>query len=89
MEPFKDSVPTVTATDAPTQPRRSAVERAAQQLRQEILECGEGALLGSEDELIKQLGISRPTLRKTARLLEREQPHTGAPIRSPSLLYLT
>jgi len=89
VEPFKDRVPTVAATGAPTQPRRSAGERAAQQLRQEILECGEGTLLGSEDELMKQFGISRPTLRQTARLLEHEQPHTGAPIRSLSLLYLT
>ena len=45
MEPdksshFRDRVPTVTATGAQTQPRWSAVERAAQQLRQEILECG-------------------------------------------------
>ena len=34
---------------------RATKERAAQQLRQEILECGEGALLGSDAELMKPL----------------------------------
>lgn len=53
--------------------RRSAVQRAAEALRAEILDSPDGALLGSEDGLLNRLGVSRPTLRQTARLLEQEQ----------------
>ncbi len=53
--------------------RRTAVQRAADALREEILSAGDGALLGSEDDLLRRLGVSRPTLRQTARLLEHEQ----------------
>jgi GntR family transcriptional regulator, transcriptional repressor for pyruvate dehydrogenase complex len=56
-----------------SQSPRTAVQRAADMLREEILDAADGALLGSEDELLSRLGISRPTLRQTARLLEHEQ----------------
>ncbi len=51
----------------------SAAYRAARALRAEILTREQGAALGSEDELTARLGVSRPTLRQAARLLEHEQ----------------
>jgi len=54
-------------------PPRSAVQRAADVLREEILHSGDGTRLGSEDDLLLRLAVSRPTLRQTARLLEQEQ----------------
>jgi len=42
-------------------------------LREEILTRGEGAFLGSEEELLSRYGVSRPTFRQTARVLENEQ----------------
>lgn len=54
-------------------PPRTAVQRAADALREEILSVPDGALLGSEDSLLRRLHVSRPTLRQTARLLEHEQ----------------
>ena len=53
--------------------RESAAYRAARTLRAEILTLEQGDPLGSEDELVAKLGISRPTLRQAARLLEHEQ----------------
>lgn len=55
------------------QATQSAAHRAAHALREEILEREDGELLGSEDELMRRLGVSRPTLRQAARLLEHEQ----------------
>ena len=55
------------------QPSRTAVQRTADALRDEILQAGDGARLGSEDDLLNRLSVSRPTLRQTARLLEQEQ----------------
>ena len=55
------------------QPSRTAVQRTADALREEILQAGDGARLGSEDDLLTRLSVSRPTLRQTARLLEQEQ----------------
>jgi GntR family transcriptional regulator, transcriptional repressor for pyruvate dehydrogenase complex len=55
---------------------RSAPRETADILREEILnhfEDGEEWLLGSEDDMIKMLGVSRPTLRQAARMLEQEQ----------------
>src|SRR5690625_2764397 len=55
------------------QPRnKSIIDTAAAQLRTLVLSVDEDTLLGSEEELIKQLGVSRATVRQVARLLERE-----------------
>jgi GntR family transcriptional repressor for pyruvate dehydrogenase complex len=51
----------------------SAVQSAATALRIEALARPDGSLLGSEDELTVRFGISRPTLRQAARLLEHQQ----------------
>lgn len=55
---------------------RSAPRETADILREEILSHASGGeewLLGSEDEMIRMLGVSRPTLRQAARMLEQEQ----------------
>jgi GntR family transcriptional regulator, transcriptional repressor for pyruvate dehydrogenase complex len=55
---------------------RSAPRETADILREEILgNTGDGGewLLGSEDDMIRMLGVSRPTLRQAARMLEQEQ----------------
>lgn len=52
--------------------RKSPIERAAAQLRVIALAADEGTILGSEDDLIAKLGVSRPTVRQVARLLEIE-----------------
>lgn len=55
---------------------RSAPRETADILREEILSRdadGEEWLLGSEDDMIRMLGVSRPTLRQAARMLEQEQ----------------
>jgi len=44
-----------------------------QALRQEIIAVADGAYLGSEAELLVRLGVSSPTLRQAARLLEQQQ----------------
>ena len=50
------------------------VQRAVEALRKQILSVPhDNPFLGSEDELIATLGISRPTFRQAARLLEHEQ----------------
>ena len=51
---------------------RMAIGIAADRLRSIVLQSEEGALIGSEDALIAQLGCSRSTVRQVARLLERE-----------------
>lgn len=55
---------------------KSAPHETAGALREEIL-AHDGVeqewLLGSEDELMGQLGVSRPTLRQASRILEQEQ----------------
>jgi DNA-binding FadR family transcriptional regulator len=51
----------------------TAVAAAANVLREEILTRPDGARLGSEDDLLAQLDVSRPTLRQAARLLEAEE----------------
>lgn len=51
----------------------SAARSAARILREEILSSPEGQFLGSEDELMEKLGVSRPTFRQAARLLDHEQ----------------
>jgi len=58
---------------APIQSSSVAVT-AAKALRNEILRRSDGDMfLGSEDDLIQRLGISRPTFRQAARLLEYEE----------------
>jgi GntR family transcriptional repressor for pyruvate dehydrogenase complex len=44
----------------------------ADAMREIVLESESGALLGSEDELVAQFGVSRPTFRQAARILEAE-----------------
>lgn len=51
----------------------TAVVRAAAQLREIILGGEDGAYLGSEEQLIERLGVSRPTFRQAARILDHEQ----------------
>jgi DNA-binding FadR family transcriptional regulator len=53
-------------------PAQSAIDLAATRLRAAVLEAPDGTLLGSEEALQKRLGVSRPTMRQAARLLERE-----------------
>lgn len=49
----------------------SAVDLAARELREIALACEDGAFLGSEDELVVRLGVSKPTLRQaTARVAQ-------------------
>jgi GntR family transcriptional repressor for pyruvate dehydrogenase complex len=51
----------------------TAVDATVDVLRDEILDLADGEWLGSEDDLLERLGISRPTLRQAARLLEAEE----------------
>jgi DNA-binding FadR family transcriptional regulator len=51
---------------------KSAIEAAASRLRAMVLATDADSLLGSEEELIAKLGVSRATVRQVARLLERE-----------------
>lgn len=51
---------------------KSTIEAAAARLRSIVLATREGALLGSEDDLVLRLEVSRATVRQVARLLERE-----------------
>lgn len=48
------------------------ITTAASALREIIWSAAEGQLLGSEEDLTAMLGVSRPTVRQVARLLERE-----------------
>lgn len=52
--------------------KKTAIELAAERLREIVLEADEGAFIGSEETLITQLGCSRSTVRQVARVLERE-----------------
>jgi DNA-binding FadR family transcriptional regulator len=51
----------------------SAVRKATHALRAAVFKCGDGELLGSEDDLILRFGVSRPTLRQAAALVAQEQ----------------
>ncbi len=58
----------------PADDRRSAVDRVASLLREEILGIEQAdVLIGSEDTLMARTGVSRPTLRQAIRVLEYEQ----------------
>jgi GntR family transcriptional regulator, transcriptional repressor for pyruvate dehydrogenase complex len=50
----------------PVQKKASAVASAAERLRRLSMEKEEGAFLGSEEDLIAELGVSRPTLRQAS-----------------------
>jgi DNA-binding FadR family transcriptional regulator len=63
---------------APKQPpdpstKLSTVQVVVETLREEILSRQDGELLGSEDELLQQLGVSRPTFRQASKIIESEQ----------------
>ncbi|MDE2462619.1 MAG: FadR family transcriptional regulator [Alphaproteobacteria bacterium] len=65
---------TSTPTNAPTPDFvEPAVRLVVRRLRAEILAQPEGASLGAEQELLQRLGVSRPTLRQAARVLEYQQ----------------
>lgn len=51
----------------------SAVEQAASRLRNMSMATEEGALLGSEEDLMNTLGVSRPTLRQAAALVAQDR----------------
>lgn len=51
---------------------KSTIDSAASRLRAIVHATEAGTLLGSEETLIAQLGVSRATVRQVARLLERE-----------------
>jgi DNA-binding FadR family transcriptional regulator len=53
-------------------PDKSPLNLAAKKLREISLSSAEGTLLGSEDEVLLKLGVSRNTLKQAARLIERE-----------------
>jgi DNA-binding FadR family transcriptional regulator len=52
---------------------RSAVLRALPIIRGWILAAPDGAFIGSEADLVERVGVSAPTLRQVARLLEHEE----------------
>ena len=51
----------------------SLVIKTARALSELSLAAGKGAYLGSEDELLHQLSVSRPTLRQAAKIAESER----------------
>lgn len=52
--------------------KESPIDRAADILRDAALTIAEGELLGSENEIVEKLDVSRVTVRQAARLLEQE-----------------
>lgn len=55
-----------------TRKTNSSIDAAAAHLRGIALETPDGELLGSEDDIVAALGVSRATVRQAARLLERD-----------------
>jgi len=55
------------------QARTTTLKRVVAAIREEALRLGHDTLLGSEDELVARFGVSRPTFRQAAKLLEQEQ----------------
>jgi DNA-binding FadR family transcriptional regulator len=62
------------ANPTPEAPSPKAASLVAAQIRKQIVlgELAEGDLLPSEAEMVKRLGVSRPTLRQAFRILETE-----------------
>lgn len=56
-----------------TDPRPSMVKRVMSTLRSRIFTLPDGEMLGSEEAIMAELGVSRPTFRQAAKLLEQEQ----------------
>jgi GntR family transcriptional regulator, transcriptional repressor for pyruvate dehydrogenase complex len=52
--------------------QKSRVSQAVRRLADISAEAEEGAHFGSEEELLERVGVSRPTLRQAARILESE-----------------
>lgn len=67
---MKNKESTVQKSKSPS--ANSAVQVTARSLRERILSLEEGHFLGSEEELISELAVSRDTLRQAMRLLEHE-----------------
>lgn len=63
----------VRALPEPRVRRPTAVDQAADALRSMSLARREGELLGSEEELMSQLHVSRPTLRQAAGLVAQDR----------------
>jgi len=53
--------------------KSTAVSQASKRLREMILERGDGAFLGSREDLVRELGTGQVTLQQASRLLERER----------------
>lgn len=53
--------------------RKTRVESAAQALASLSLEAPAGAFLGAEEDLLTRLGVSRPTLRQAAKMVENDR----------------
>ena len=51
----------------------SVVKKVVNALRGRIFALPDGALLGSEEAIMSELGVSRPSFRQAAKLLEQEQ----------------
>jgi GntR family transcriptional regulator, transcriptional repressor for pyruvate dehydrogenase complex len=65
----------MTDTEAPPAPSRplTMVEAVARALATELVPLADGSFLGSEEEISRRLGLSKPTLRQAARLLEHRE----------------
>lgn len=83
--------------DPCSRPGSSLVKHAVDALRRRILAIdGDDIFLGSAEQLIEELGVSRPTFQQAARLLEHEQlltirsgVHGGFFARLPSVAAVT
>ena len=53
--------------------RSSLTRNVTGLLRAEIFLCKDGELIGSEDELVARMGVSRPTFRQAAKIVEQER----------------
>jgi DNA-binding FadR family transcriptional regulator len=51
----------------------ATLRQTVEALREESLQCAEGELIGSEDDLLARHRVSRPTLRQAAALVAQEQ----------------